>query len=179
MTDHKNIQRIVTILLPRVKISSLPGEWEEAGGDYRGWKIDVQGKDLGGYGHRRIVVRAPFKYPWKEGSIVQARAMRTTRRVEDGDLTYKYLALDKSSHQYMKGYEYPLLSWNVFEMDIDLKLSGKVRWISNAHWYQTVDALDRQNGTYRVGVLAITDRNNAFSIINKDTDEELFVVDGQ
>ena len=166
--------RSVKLLMPAVSVGDLPDQWTPAGGR-KGWKIDIMGKDLGGYGHRRIVIRA-LTIP-NHGDIVKVRVMQTTQYFDEFDeettVSYKYMALDPVGKTGART-NLPVLQWTVFECDAALRAQGRLVWENHAYWYQTIDSTEGK--TYRLGVLSITDENNHFEVIDRKTQQNLLCI---
>ena len=166
--------RRVRLLLPEIKITSLPTSWKAATvqGFGHGYKIDVMGRDLGGYGKRRIVIRA--QTAWQPDDMVQARVMETTQFFPDKTLTYQYLILDPPGRTSYRG-NIPMLSWNLVSCPLELKTRGLVEIEDECHWHQSIDCLKYDDEEYVLGILAITDEDNPISVYAEDDGELLFV----
>ena len=163
----KRHDRKVVRLFPAVQIDSLPGEWEyfHTGNKnhYGTYKIDVMGKDLGGFGRRRIVVRSMQQR--EVGSIVQARVMQATKTFGNKNVQYQYLALDDFVETEIGDSEaIPILSWSVATIDTSKYDKDDIDIIDNAMWTQTIECENQSEQTVKYGVLTVTKKDNPYII---------------
>jgi len=176
----KRNDRKVIRMFPVVQIDSLPGEWEyfHTGNKnhYGTYKIDIMGKDLGGYGRRRVVVRSMT--PRGVGELVQARVMQATKLFNEKKVEYQYLALDDvqgtEGVNAQTDIQVPILSWSIVTVDLVKATQEDVEIIDNSLWSQTIDCENQREETFKIGVLAITQKDSPF-IVSCSGKDVLFV----
>jgi len=155
--QHTTTVRRVMLLLPQVEICSLPGggAWTPGymGGNGYDWKIDISGRDLGGYRRGRIVIRGARK--WRTGDIVRCRVMQTTHMRPHKWQTYEFLVLEAVEEDQATD-TIPKLSWNIAACHISVFRSKEIDIESSAFWYQTVECEKWDEDAYELGILSIT-----------------------